>query len=197
MNRLLLAWSLCLGALALALTAGTMVSGSPLASSEQLCIEAGLARPQVVEAVMSHPGDHYTQTAIAEFHFRELPTECQEEFRVGQPRYQFQLQDHLHRAHWISLNPLRPLWPSPRKHGNLFAHWGIQRGHGLLQPIARRRLYQCSPGKAITKVRVLMKQAVLSLESHAVVGSEAIAVPVKVLRVQVPLKHRGALRGPC
>ena len=196
MNRCLLAWTIaCLAVPALA--SGASAGGSTFASGELSCVGVGLAKPQVVEATMSHPGDHYTQTEIAEFRLRELSAQCQERFRVRPPRFQFQVQDHLNHAHWFPINPFRPLWPSPRRHGNLFAHWGIQRGHGVKQPMAPRRLYQCSPGKAITQVRVLLKQTVLNLSTDAVAGSRTIAVAVKVLPVRVPLKHRGALKGPC
>lgn len=146
---------------------------------------------------MSHPGDHYTQTALLELRLPELPAECQELFAVPRPRYQFQLQDHLDHAHWIHLNPSRPTWQSPRREGNLFAHWGIETGHGPKKPMSRRRLYQCSPGSAVTKVRALLQQRVVDRETGRTVGSRTIAVPVEVKRVRAKLKHRGALRGPC
>ena len=190
---------LAVSAAVLASFAGRSSAGaaSSMPWSDSSCIEAGLARPGVVEATMSHPGDHYTQSMLLEFWLRESPAGCQELFAVPQPHYQFQLQDHLHHARWIPLNPFRPTWSSPRRHGNLFAYWGIQKGHGPKKPMSRQRLYQCSPGNAITKVRVLLKQRVVNRETDQTVDSKTITVPVKVKWVRAKLKHRGALRGPC
>lgn len=167
-------------------------------TSENSCVKEALSSPIILEASMRHPGDHYYQTALVEFRFRKLAATCQARFAVARPRYQFQLQDHLHRSRWIVLNPFRTAGFSQRRNGRPFAaHWGIRRGHGLLKPISRRRLYQCSPGKAITKVRLLLKETVRSRETHRTVAKKTVIVPVKVLRVRARLQHRGALRGPC
>ena len=82
-------------------------------------------------------------------------------------------------------------------HGALFAYWGIQKGRGPKKPMAKARLYQCSPGSAVTKVRVLLRQTVVERESSEIAGSRTITIPVRVKRVRARLKHRGALRGPC
>lgn len=183
--------------LAAAAIAALLVGGASRAGASSSCIEAGLSRPQIVEAVMTHPGDHYTQSVLLEFSLHELPDECQEDFTVALPSFQFQLQDHLHHSHWIALGPFRPSWHSPRRHGNLFALWAIEKGHGEKQPISQSRLYQCSPGTAVTKVRAILVQRVVRLASGRTAGTSTSTIPVTVKRVRAKLKHRGALPGPC
>ena len=192
--RVLVVLGIALLGLIVANPAGGETAGAP---DEDSCVKDVLS-PIMLEASMSHPGDHYYQSALAEFRLAELPASCQATFALARPRYQFQLQDHLHRSRWIALNPFRTVGFSRRRNGHPFAaHWGIERGHGLLKPISRRHLYQCSPGKAVTRVQLLLKETVRNRETHQVAARKTVVIPVKVLPVRAPLKHRGALKGPC
>lgn len=175
-----------------------VVSGADAGgASDASCVAEGLGRPRVIEAAMTHPGDHYTQTILLELAPTELTAECDERFEVALPHYKFELQDHLHHSHWMALDPLRAATHSPRRHGTLWAYWGIQKGHGKKKPMAKWRLYQCSPGSSVTKVRALLRLRVVDLASRKTAGEKAVEVPVTVKPVKAKLKHRGALRGPC
>jgi hypothetical protein len=47
-------------------------------------------------------------------------------------------------------------------------------------------------------VRLLLKRAVIDLETHENVAANRIfTIPVNVRRVRAPLKHHGAVRGVC
>lgn len=186
---LLLGFVGCLGVFALA---------APATPAESSCAEQALGPVTVIEAAMRHPGDHYSQSLVAEFAAREMSAACREGFVLVRPRYQFQLQDHLRHSRWIGLNPFRPVGFSQLHNDRPFAaRWGIQRGHGLLKPIARERLYQCSPGKAVTKVRVELRLAVVDRENASVAAKKTVFLPIEVRPVRAAIKHRGALRGPC
>ncbi len=146
---------------------------------------------------MIHPGDHYTQRELLEIGLPELSPACGEEFDVPLPSYQFQLQDHLRHSHWIALNPVSTAWHRPIHNGKHLAYWGIQTGHGRKKPLHKQRLYQCSPGSALTKVRVTLRQRIVARGSGRIEGARTVIIPMVVKRVRAKLKHRGALRGPC
>jgi hypothetical protein len=189
----------------IALSAVLVVSQSASASAgeevtataiERHCVQEALAPPVILDASMTHPGDFKSQVAYAEFRFEDLPADCQARFKLARPRFQFQLQDHLHRSRWINLGPFRPSGLSQRRNTHPFwAHWGGS--HGSANPIPQHLLYQCSPGPPVTRVRLLLKGSVVNLETQDEVIGKTFTVPVKVRRVRAPLKHHGAVRGPC
>jgi hypothetical protein len=173
---------------------------TPAETNSGSCLKMALRSPRVTEAEMIHPGDHYSQAIYAEFKTRPLTPECFQHVDTPRPEYQFQLQDALDHARWIKLDPFEMAGIS-RLHNDprLDARWfgeGRKAPDGLKIPINRRKLYMCSPGPSVTRVRMVLRLiAINTATTRRVV--QKVTLPVKVKTVDAPLKHRGALRGAC
>ena len=157
-------------------------------SLKQTCVQAGLERPAVEEAMMFKPG-HARQTIFTKVAYPPMPEQCHGVFRrLGQEVNQ--LQDRRHRNRWDTTNPCRvhgetcvpftrPFWIEnimTRDEGGIGGFGDTPSGHE-----GAWAYYHCFPGKAVRHVRILLRNVVRNLRTKKVVAIGKVLVhPVSI-----------------
>lgn len=148
------------------------LSAVPMPASSE-CVAAGLARPQVDYAYMTHPGMAGQRTELS-IVYPAMPTACHGLFRrIGQ--FQLRLQDGQDHQRWFTLD----YWSS----GGIYTkdHGGSGFKESLaIFPSQLWSRYRCTPGPGVTKVKLELRNQVKELSSGKLAGEQIVDAPVQV-----------------
>jgi hypothetical protein len=139
------------------------------ASSQQQCVNETVARPQIQHTQMKHAGVPGVQEMYARVINKEVPGDCGEVLRVE--RFMFKVQDSVHRAHWISLQPGLFTFRVGNDAGTATVYLTVgSQGRGL---------YKCSKGPKTTGAKVDIKVIAMDTQTNEALAKRLYKAPIR------------------
>jgi hypothetical protein len=168
-----------------AIACGLAASAQAEAPSQASCVAAALARPGNVESDMSRPGNKWEQEILVAADFDPTSAGCLPLVARSAPRAIFKMQSPKNHRRWTRTKGLDFLDES---NGTPFPPIGADGGTGIAvygPPPGRPKplkhfLYRCSPGKAVTHVRVVITLKVTSAADGSLLGHKSYSWPVHI-----------------
>ena len=185
----------------------------PAASGQlQACTQAALAEPEFnpsKAATMSEPGNRELQSLFTVAGLHRSSTDCLSLVRREGPRVYFKMQRPANHKKWIRSRSQRMI----TKEGSAAVPrvLGDQGGRGEAAVLAKAHksmnlgeiadgkfIYKCTPGKAVTQVRVVFVMTARSAANGQVLRERSYSAPVKIIHAipGEPLLH-GAVFKAC
>jgi hypothetical protein len=166
-----------------AIACGLAASAQAEAPSQASCVVAALARPDNVGSDMSRPGNKWEQEILVAADFDPTSAGCLPLVARSAPQAFFKMQRPKNHKQWTRTKGIDLVDES-----NDFKPIGDEGGSGIAvygPPPGRPKplkhfLYRCSPGKAITHVRVVITLKAASVADGSLLGRRSYSWPVHI-----------------